>query len=176
MFHCMCLIHRCIDHLSVFVHMCIGNQSWLIYIYVYICVHSPSIFFDNMYALVINLYDWFVTHMYSGLVCVAYPELMLVQCQLTTRMSTQGAVQKIRKQDNSNIHKTYKQNKKHTNNQQEEPTKQQHMEHKTRNTNKKHTTHLSCKTWARPMETIHKCCIFSHTVKLVSTTKERNPA
>ena len=75
------------------------------------CVHPPSIFSDNMYALVINLYDWFVTHMYSGLVCVAYPELMLVQCQLTPRMSTQGAVQKLRKQDNSNIHKTYKQNK-----------------------------------------------------------------
>ena len=52
--------HRCIDHLYVFVHMCIGNQSCLIYIYV--CVHSPYIFFDSTYALVINLYGWFVTH------------------------------------------------------------------------------------------------------------------
>ena len=52
------LIHRCIDHLSVFVYMCIGNQSCVIYIH----VHSPSIFFDNIYALVINLYGWFVTH------------------------------------------------------------------------------------------------------------------
>ena len=50
-----------------------------------------------MYALVINLYDWFVTHMYSGLVCAGYPEVMLVQCQVTKVMPTQGAVQKIRK-------------------------------------------------------------------------------
>ena len=57
------LTHRCIDHLYVFVHMCIGNQSCLIYIYM--CVHSSFIFFDNIYALVINLYGWFVTHMYS---------------------------------------------------------------------------------------------------------------
>ena len=71
--HQYVLIHMCSDHLFVLVHMCIGNHSWLIcmYIYIiYICVHSPSIFSDNMYALVINLYDWFVTHMYSGLVCV----------------------------------------------------------------------------------------------------------
>ena len=55
------LMHRCIDHQFVLVHMCIDNQSCLIYIY----VHSPFIFFDNIYALVINLYGRFVTHMYS---------------------------------------------------------------------------------------------------------------
>ena len=52
------LMHRCIDHQFVLVHMCIDNQSCLIYIY----VHSPFIFFDNIYALVINLYGWLVTH------------------------------------------------------------------------------------------------------------------
>ena len=35
-------------------------QSILFDINIY--VHSPSIFFDNIYALVINLYGWFVTH------------------------------------------------------------------------------------------------------------------
>ena len=34
------------------------NHVW----YIYMCVHSPFIFFDNIYALVINLYGWFVTH------------------------------------------------------------------------------------------------------------------
>ena len=29
--------------------------------HIYTYVHSPSIFFDNIYALVINLYGWFVT-------------------------------------------------------------------------------------------------------------------
>ena len=52
------LIHRCIDHLSVFAYICIVNKSCVIYIY----VHSPSIFCDNIHALVINLYGWFVTH------------------------------------------------------------------------------------------------------------------
>ena len=69
--HQYVLIHMCSDHQCVLVHVCIGNHSWLICMYIiYICVHPPSIFSDNMYALVINLYDWFVTHMYSVLVCV----------------------------------------------------------------------------------------------------------
>ena len=70
--------------------MCIGNQSCLIYIYV--CVHSPYIFFDSTYALVINLYGWFFIHMYNVFFCFACPELMLVHCQLTPRMSTQCAL------------------------------------------------------------------------------------
>ena len=72
------LTHRCIDHLYVFVHMCIGNQSCLIYIYM--CVHSSFIFFDNIYALVINLYGWFVTHMYSVFFDCLARSIMWVHC------------------------------------------------------------------------------------------------
>ena len=37
------------DHLYVFVHMCIGNQSCLIYIYMYVYIHHTSSFVAHMH-------------------------------------------------------------------------------------------------------------------------------
>ena len=52
------ILSRCIDHLSVFVHMCIGNQSCDIYIHM--CIHHPSSLITvHDIGLLIN------THMYS---------------------------------------------------------------------------------------------------------------
>ena len=85
------LIHRCIDHLSVFVHMCIGNQSCLIYIYMCVCIHHSSSLITYMHWSSICMVGLSHTHV-QCLFCFACPELMLVHCQLTPRMSTQCAL------------------------------------------------------------------------------------
>ena len=46
------------------IYFCTYVQWQSIMVAIYICVQSPFIFFDNIYALVINLYVWYVTQIH----------------------------------------------------------------------------------------------------------------
>ena len=94
--HCWALKLRCPwkaynpDHLYVFVHMCIGNQSCLIYIYMYVYIHHTSSLIAHMHWSSICMVG--LSHTHVQCFFVACPELMLMHCQLTPRMSTQCAL------------------------------------------------------------------------------------